>query len=107
MAELFVRNRIKNREYLLVQIAAEPGPLQLEISGTEDRYQFAWSADGKTWESLAASPSADLSREKAGGFTGTVIGLYATANGRESDSHADFTWFEQRPGVVPAAIPMT
>jgi alpha-N-arabinofuranosidase len=104
---LFVRTRIKNREYLLAQNPVGSGNIQLEISGTEDRYQFAWSSDGKTWNSLAACPSADLSREITGGFTGTVIGLYATANGKASDNHADFAWFENQPGVVPNPIPLT
>jgi len=112
---LFVRNRIKNREYSLAQKPAASGKVQLEISGAEDRYQFAWSADGKTWHTLAACPSDDLSREKAGGFTGTVIGLYATANGKVSENDADFAWFEMRPGAVakqasltprPAPIPL-
>ena len=98
---IFVRNRIKNREYMVVQKPVGPGKVELEISGTEDRYQFAWSTDGKAWAGLAASPSADLSREKAGGFTGTVMGLYATANGKDSRAYADFAWFEMRPGVAP------
>ncbi len=104
---LFVRNRIKNREYLIAQEPVEPGKVQLEISGTEDLYQFAWSKDGQAWSTLAACPSDDLSREKAGGFTGTVIGLYATASGKESQAHADFAWFEIKPGVVPKPIPLT
>lgn len=112
--ELFVRNRIMNREYVLVQSPLNldfDSPLnlnkvQLEISGSEDRYQFAWSTDGKNWITLAASLSDDLTREKAGGFTGTVVGLYATANGRDSDpqSYADFEWFDA-PRRGPKAIP--
>ncbi len=105
--QIFVRNRIKNREYRIVEKPIEPGKVQLEISGTADRYQFAWSADGKDWHSIAACPSADLSREKAGGFTGTVIGLYATANGKDSKACADFAWFEMRPGVVPKPAPLS
>ncbi len=82
-------------------------PVQLEISGSEEKYQFAWSADGKTWSTLAVCPTADLSREKAGGFTGTTLGLYATANGRDSQAYADFEWFELRPGVAPQQGPLT
>ncbi len=104
---IFVRNRIKNREYLVAQEPVGPGKVQLEISGKEDRYQFAWSSDGKAWNTLAACPSADLSREKAGGFTGTVLGLYATANGKDSRAYADFAWFEILPGVVPKPVPLT
>ena len=105
--QLFVRNRIMNREYLMAQEPVALGPVQLEISGSEEKYQFAWSADGKTWSTLAVCPTADLSREKAGGFTGTTLGLYATANGRDSQAYADFEWFELRPGVAPQQGPLT
>jgi xylan 1,4-beta-xylosidase len=104
---LFVRNRIKNREYRIAQEPVGSGKVQLEISGTEDRYQFAWSHDGKAWNTLAACPSADLSREKAGGFTGTVIGLYASANGKASENYADFAWFEMLPSVVPKQVSLS
>ncbi len=110
--KLFVRNRIVNREYLMAEEPVAPDKVhsdrvQLEISGSEDKYQFAWCADGKAWSTLAVSPSADLSREKAGGFTGTVIGLYATANGKDSQAFADFGWFELSPDVVPEQGPLT
>ncbi len=97
---LFARNHVKGQNYMVAQTPFDGGKVLLEISAAEDRYQFAWSVDGKVWKTLAASPSADLSREKAGGFTGTAIGLYASANGRTSKSYADFTWFEMLPNVV-------
>jgi len=101
---LFVRNHVKGQSYMVAQTPFGGGKVRLEISGAEDRYQFAWSVDGKAWKTLAASPSADLSREKAGGFTGTAIGLYASANGRESKSWADFAWFEILPDLVPDPV---
>ena len=97
---LFVRNHVKGQSYMVAQIPFDGGKVHLEISSSEDRYQFAWSEDGKVWKTLAASPSADLSREKAGGFTGTAIGLYASANGKESKACADFGWVEILPDVV-------
>jgi hypothetical protein len=95
---------VKGQSYIVAQAPFDGGKVQLEISGAEDRYQFAWSADGKAWKTLAASPSVDLSREKAGGFTGTAIGLYASANGEESKSFADFAWYEVLPDVVPDPV---
>ncbi|WP_407924500.1 beta-xylosidase family glycoside hydrolase [Actinomadura physcomitrii] len=38
-----------------------------------------------------------LTSQVAGGFTGVLVGLYATSNGRPSTNHADFGWF----GYVP------
>jgi len=100
--EVVVRNTVKSSGYLLARQALKSGKVHLEISASEDRYQFAWSLDGKTWKTLGASPAIDLSREKAGGFTGTVLGLYATSNGKPSQAHADFGWFEVAEGKVPA-----
>ena len=104
--QVFVRNRVLNREYLMAQEPVTLDKVQLEISGSEEKYQFAFSADGKTWSTLAASPSDNLSREKAGGFTGTVIGLYATANGKASQAYADFAWFEMHSGGVLRKAPL-
>ncbi len=97
---VFVRNRVKAESFMVTQMPAQSGKIQLEISCLENQYQFAYSLDGKAWTPLAASASADLSREKAGGFTGTAIGLYASANGKESTAYADFAWFEMAPGAV-------
>lgn len=106
--QLFVRNRIMNREYMMAQEPVTMDKVQLEISGNEEKYQFAFSDDdGETWTPLAVSPAADLSREKAGGFTGTVIGLYATANGKASQAYADFAWFELRSDVAPKIGPLS
>ncbi len=100
-AQLFVRNRVLNRDYLVTQELAPSGPVRLQISGSEEKYLFSWSVNGTAWKTLAVCPSEDLSREKAGGFTGTVLGLYATANGKDNRSYADFGWFELVPKKVP------
>ena len=34
-----------------------------------------------------------LSTETAGGFTGCTVGMYASAQGQDSENHADFGWF--------------
>ncbi len=37
-----------------------------------------------------------LSTDKAGGFVGACIGMYASSNGKVSNNYADFAWFEYR-----------
>jgi len=104
--QVFMRNTIKGRAYTLARMPLYQGPVQLRISGDEDQYQFAWSKDGKTWETLGASPSEDLSKEVAGGFTGTAVGLYTSSNGKPSKAYADFGWFEMVDGkaLAPTAL---
>lgn len=98
---IFVRNTVKGASYTLAHRPWDGEKVQLRLSGDEEQYQFAWSKDGKNWETLGASASEDLSRELAGGFTGTAIGLYASANGKPSRVYAEFGWFRLRDGKAP------
>jgi xylan 1,4-beta-xylosidase len=102
--ELFVSNRVKGYGCIVARRPFDGGKVWLELSGQEDQYQFAWSLDGKKWETLAASDASDLSKDKAGGFTGAALGMFATANGKASKTWADFDRFEMKPGVAPAPI---
>lgn len=65
------------------------------------RYQellFEISEDGVFWLSVGDYIDGSvLSRQTAGGYTGTVLGLYASGNGKESDRYADFDWAVYRP----------
>lgn len=55
--------------------------IQLQIVANGDDYQFNYSLDGKNFSNLAGHVSGDiLSTDVAGGFTGSLIGLYATSS---------------------------
>lgn len=102
----FVRNTVKESAGVLLRQPVPSGSAFLRLAGLDEQYQFAWSPDGKAWRDLGASPAADLSRDRAAGFTGAVVGLYATANGRDRGGHADFDWFQMKAGndLPPAPI---
>lgn len=54
-------------------------PIQLQVAGNGDEYRFNFSTDGVNFENLGGTVSGDiLSTNVAGGFTGQMIGLYAT-----------------------------
>jgi xylan 1,4-beta-xylosidase len=72
----------------------------LEIAGDEFQYRFSWSKDGKKWNPLANASSSAVSPETIRGFTGAVIGMYATGNGKPCAAPADFEWFEYIPDTV-------
>ena len=56
------------------------GSLDLKVVSKGESYDFYFSSDGKTWTLLCQNVDADfLSTAKAGGFTGTTIGMYATS----------------------------
>jgi len=55
--------------------------IKLNVNAEGDNYTFNFSQDGKTFENLGGTVSGDiLSTNVAGGFTGALIGLYATKN---------------------------
>jgi xylan 1,4-beta-xylosidase len=84
------------------------GPVTLVIEATALRYTFL-AGTGACVTELGRVPTRALSAETILGrtgrhhFTGAVIGLFATGNGRRSTVPADFHWFEYVPGAASAA----
>lgn len=65
-----------------------------KISAECQKFDFYFSEDFETWIALAEQVDGSiLSPEKAGGYTGTMIGMYVTSGGKESNNFADFPWF--------------
>lgn len=55
--------------------------IKLQVVANGDEYQFNYSLDGKDFKNLGRKVSGDiLSTDVAGGFTGSLIGLYATSS---------------------------
>lgn len=53
--------------------------IQLQVTAKGDDYQFSYSLDTKNFKNIGGTVSGDiLSTDVAGGFTGSLIGLYAT-----------------------------
>jgi alpha-N-arabinofuranosidase len=56
------------------------GEIQLRIEADGDDYKFSYAINGDNFKNLGGTVSGDiLSTNVAGGFTGTLIGLYATS----------------------------
>jgi len=54
--------------------------LRLQVKATGDNYEFSYSTNGVDFTNLGGAVSGDiLSTNVAGGFTGALIGLYATS----------------------------
>ena len=55
-------------------------PVHLQVRADNDKYWFNYSLNGQDFENLGGEVSGDiLSTNVAGGFTGNLIGLYATS----------------------------
>jgi alpha-N-arabinofuranosidase len=79
-------------ERVLGRGAAPEGPCELRLRCEDGRYRFALRAADEEWVELADGDARLLSWEVAGGFTGTMLGLYATGG----TGHLDVDRFEQR-----------
>jgi alpha-N-arabinofuranosidase len=67
-----------------INIASEKidvrNPVQLQVEAQGDNYRFNYSTDKQNFKNVGGAVSGDiLSTNVAGGFTGSLIGLYATA----------------------------
>ena len=55
-------------------------PVQLQVKANGDDYQFSYAENGSEFKNLGGTVSGDiLSTDVAGGFTGAMLGLYATS----------------------------
>ena len=55
-------------------------PVRLKIEAEGDKYKFSYSTNGTDFTNLGGTVSGDiLSTDVAGGFTGCLLGLYATS----------------------------
>ena len=55
---------------------------------------FEYATDGKTFKELGRMNTRYISTETAGGFTGIMLGLYATASSDASKAYVDFEYFD-------------
>ena len=62
----------------------------VNVSVVVDGLETKVLCDGKD---LGTASVANLSTEVAGGFVGCCIGVYASANGKDSDTYVNFTEF--------------
>jgi xylan 1,4-beta-xylosidase len=84
----------KDKEYYILLERTEKGestiiastpidikkPIHLQVVADNDDYKFNYSVDGTNFQNLGGTVSGDiLSTNVAGGFTGAMIGLYATS----------------------------
>jgi alpha-N-arabinofuranosidase len=64
------------------------GAIRLQAEWRDGEYVFRWSPEAaEAYREFARLPGDALLSK---GYTGAYLGLYATANGREQDDHADF-----------------
>lgn len=94
-----LRVRLGAISYVVAEKQVKGETLYLQVKGEPNTYSFYFSATEKgKYDSLGTLDTRYLSSEVAGGFTGVMIGLYASSNGKESKAKAYYDWFEYAIG---------
>ena len=102
--EAMLTSRIAGVSTVVARATIPDGPVTLDLSSDETAYTFAITAGGEPAQTLGTLPAQGLAAEAIGKhgknhFTGAVIGVYATGNGKGSTVPADFDWFDYTPGA--------
>ncbi|HEX8630661.1 MAG TPA: glycoside hydrolase family 43 protein [Catenuloplanes sp.] len=92
-----VRRTHGRDEVLAEEPVAAGGPLYLGVQAHGQEYTLRYATEADRW--VVLGPPVDgrfLSTPVAGGFVGTVLGMYASSQGGPGGNVADFDWFEYR-----------
>ena len=95
--QYIVQLRVKagSLSYIAAEKVIKGNKVKVKIEGRPLIYAFYCSrADKDKYEELGKLDTRYLSTEVASGFTGVMIGLYASSNGKTSKAKAYFDWFE-------------
>jgi xylan 1,4-beta-xylosidase len=92
-----LETRTAGKTAQVASVPIPPGAVTLAVQAYPDHYAFAVTDAAGAVHNLGTAPTAPLSSEVAGGFTGVYFGMFATTRGGSSMPLADFDWFEYRP----------
>jgi xylan 1,4-beta-xylosidase len=74
-----------------------PGPVRLSVGIRGQDYRLGYALGDGAERDLVTVDGRILDPATAGAFVGVWLGLYATSNGRPTDTRAGVDWFECRP----------
>ena len=86
--------RIRAFSALLASALWEAPEIVLEMELDENEYVFRFGRDDHHLSELARADGAAINPEKVGCMVGEVLGMFASANGKESENRARFDWAE-------------
>jgi xylan 1,4-beta-xylosidase len=96
-AMVFVRSRCNDTVIVVDSIYVGDTSYVLQIESSATSYTFSYSSDDRSFIPLATLDARDINPELNRAYTGAVIGMYATGNGKPCSMPADFDWFEYIP----------
>lgn len=89
------RSTENSMELLIEKPLQSDGSIKLKIEADGAIYNFLYAEENADWKTLKSDVDARfLSTKQAGGFVGTIYGMYTTSLGVKSSNRASFNWFE-------------
>jgi alpha-N-arabinofuranosidase len=89
---------IKTKRGQRTEIARLPYPeneVVLAVEADKTKVKFGFGSSTENLQNMGGEEELTLiSDEVAGGFNGPFVGMYATSNGRDSKTVAEFDWFK-------------
>jgi alpha-N-arabinofuranosidase len=83
--------------YIAAEKTIASNKVKLKIDGSPFQYSFSYSeSNSNQYHELGKMDTRYLSTEVAGGFTGVMIGLYVSSNGKPSTAKAYYDWFDYK-----------
>jgi alpha-N-arabinofuranosidase len=89
--------RVKGVTTLVREAPIGAGKVELSVRAWPDRYVFGYRVGNARASDFGSAPTAPLSSEQAGGFTGVYIGMVAQRVDSAPMPPADFEWFDYQP----------
>lgn len=92
-----LRVKVGSLSYIATEKEVESNTVKFRITGNPSQYSFFFSnKDRDDYIELGKLDTRYLSTEAAGGFTGVMIGLYASSNRKPTHAKAYFDMFEYK-----------
>ncbi len=92
LRELFLRFVIGSNRNIAVTQTIPTGSVKLRVRGFTKYYRFSYSVGNNEFTEIGGIETKYL--ESTDGMNNVNIGLFASGNGRESTTNADFDWFD-------------
>lgn len=90
--ELFIRLVIGSNRNISQTFPIPNGLVKLRVRGFPKYYRFSFSIGNEEFTEIGGAETRYLEGE--GGLTNVQVGLFASGNGIESTTNADFNWFD-------------
>lgn len=84
----------ENKSMILAECEWNESDIVLQIKMEGEKFTISYGASKDLLKELLISDGKMINPEKVGCMTGTILGMYATGNGSESNNRAAFDWFE-------------